>query len=153
MTREVTLDVTSEGRGKDPWGGERAGYSAKTKIKRSDFGLTWNQVLEAGGVVVGDEIKIAHRRRTGQGVTKRGQSPFLETRTQKGDCPLFRIGLAVASSPSHPISIPLAPFASTPCVRRRNSHPGLNVSIRRYTTWGVSRSSGLAAGRSRWRSS
>jgi polyisoprenoid-binding protein YceI len=59
VTREVTLDVASEGRGKDPWGGERAGYSATTKIKRSDFGLTWNQVLEAGGIAVGDEIKIS----------------------------------------------------------------------------------------------
>jgi polyisoprenoid-binding protein YceI len=58
-TREVVLDVTSEGRVKDPWGGERAGYSAKTKIKRSDFGLTWNMALETGGVVVGDDIKIA----------------------------------------------------------------------------------------------
>ena len=59
VTREVTLDVTSEGRGKDPWGGERAGFSAATKIKRSDFGLTWNQVLETGGIAVGDEIKIS----------------------------------------------------------------------------------------------
>ena len=42
-----------------PWGGERAGFSAKTKIKRSDFGLTWNQVLEAGGIAVGDEVKIS----------------------------------------------------------------------------------------------
>lgn len=58
-TREVVLDVTAEGRVKDPWGGERAGYSAKTKIKRSDFGLTWNMALETGGVVVGDEVKIA----------------------------------------------------------------------------------------------
>ncbi len=58
-TREVVLDVTSEGRVKDPWGGERAGYSATTKIKRSDFGLTWNLALETGGVVVGDDIKIA----------------------------------------------------------------------------------------------
>jgi polyisoprenoid-binding protein YceI len=59
VTREVILDVTSEGRGKDPWGGERAGFSATTKIKRSDFGLTWNQVLETGGIAVGDEIKIS----------------------------------------------------------------------------------------------
>jgi polyisoprenoid-binding protein YceI len=59
VTREVTLDVTSEGRGKDPWGGERAGYSAVAKVNRSDFGLTWNQVLETGGIAVGDEIKIA----------------------------------------------------------------------------------------------
>ena len=59
VTREVTLDVTAEGRGKDPWGGERAGFSAATKIKRSDFGLTWNQALETGGFVVGDDIKIS----------------------------------------------------------------------------------------------
>ena len=59
VTREVALDVTVEGRGKDPWGGERAGFSAKTRIKRSDFGLTWNQVLEAGGIAVGDEVKIS----------------------------------------------------------------------------------------------
>ncbi|MPY87999.1 MAG: polyisoprenoid-binding protein [Luteitalea sp.] len=58
-TREIVLDVTTEGRGKDPWGGDRAGFSATTKIKRSDFGLVWNQVLETGGVAVGDEVKIA----------------------------------------------------------------------------------------------
>jgi polyisoprenoid-binding protein YceI len=59
VTREVVLDVTEEGRGKDPWGGQRAGYSATAKVKRSDFGLTWNQVLETGGIAVGDEIKIS----------------------------------------------------------------------------------------------
>jgi polyisoprenoid-binding protein YceI len=59
VTEEVALDVTHEGRGNDPWGGERAGFSAKTQIKRSRFGLTWNQLLEAGGVAVGDDIKIA----------------------------------------------------------------------------------------------
>ena len=59
VTREVVLDVTEEGRGKDPWGGERLGFSATTKIKRSDFGLTWNQALETGGVLVGDDIKIS----------------------------------------------------------------------------------------------
>ncbi len=59
VTREVTLDVKSEGTGKDPWGGSRAGYSATTKLNRSDFGLTWNQVLETGGIAVGDEIRIS----------------------------------------------------------------------------------------------
>jgi polyisoprenoid-binding protein YceI len=59
VTREVALDVTAEGRGKDPWGGERAGFSATAKIKRSDFGLTWNQLLETGGVAVGDDVKIS----------------------------------------------------------------------------------------------
>jgi YceI-like protein len=42
-----------------PAGGERAGFSASAKIKRSDFGLTWNQLLEAGGVAVGDEVKLS----------------------------------------------------------------------------------------------
>ena len=59
VTREVALDGTAEGRSKDPWGGERAGFSATGKIKCGDFGLTWNQLLEAGGVAVGDEIKIS----------------------------------------------------------------------------------------------
>jgi polyisoprenoid-binding protein YceI len=59
VTREVALEVTSHGRAKDPWGGERAGFSATAKVKRSDFGLTWNQLLETGGVAVGDEIKIS----------------------------------------------------------------------------------------------
>ena len=58
-TREVELQVTSEGRTTDPWGNKRAGYSARTTILRKDFGLTWNQILEAGGVAVGDEVKIS----------------------------------------------------------------------------------------------
>ena len=57
-TREVTLDATAEGRGKDPWGNQRAGFNAKGKINRSEFGLTWNQALEAGGVAVSDEVKL-----------------------------------------------------------------------------------------------
>lgn len=58
-TREIKLDVTKEGQVNDPWGNLRAGFTAKGKISRADFGLTWNQVLEAGGVAVGDEIKIS----------------------------------------------------------------------------------------------
>jgi polyisoprenoid-binding protein YceI len=60
VTREVTLAVegpTPEV--KDPWGGYRIGATAETKIHRKDFGLTWNMALEAGGVVVGDEVKIS----------------------------------------------------------------------------------------------
>lgn len=57
-TKEITLDVTFEGRGKDPWGGERVGFAANGKIDRRDFGLTWNQALETGGVLVANEIKI-----------------------------------------------------------------------------------------------
>ena len=58
VTKPVVLDVTEEGRGGDPWGGQRAGFSATSKIDRRDFGLTWNQALEAGGVAVGHEVKI-----------------------------------------------------------------------------------------------
>ncbi len=57
-TREVTMAVTNEGRAKDPWGNDRAGFSATAKISRGAFGLTWNQALETGGVAVGDEVKI-----------------------------------------------------------------------------------------------
>jgi polyisoprenoid-binding protein YceI len=59
ITREVVLDVSSEGRLTDPWGAERAGFSAQGKIDRTDFGLTWNQALEAGGVLVSNEVKIS----------------------------------------------------------------------------------------------
>jgi polyisoprenoid-binding protein YceI len=58
ITREVVLDVEYAGKTKDPWGNERAGFTAKTAVDRKDFGLTWNQVLEAGGVMVGDRIAI-----------------------------------------------------------------------------------------------
>ena len=59
VTREVVLDVEELGRATDPWGGERAAFEATTKIDRKDFGLTWNQALEAGGVLVGDEVRIS----------------------------------------------------------------------------------------------
>ena len=58
VTREVVLTVESHGLQKDPWGGERAGFSATTAINREDFGLTWNAALEAGGVLVGRDVKI-----------------------------------------------------------------------------------------------
>ena len=51
--------MTFGGTGRDPWGGERAGFSAAGKLNRKDFGLTWNAALETGGVLVGDEVKIA----------------------------------------------------------------------------------------------
>ena len=57
-TREVTLDATFEGRGRDPWGQEKAAFTAEGKIDRHDFGLTWNQALETGGVLVGRDIKL-----------------------------------------------------------------------------------------------
>ncbi len=56
---EVTLDTTFEGVGKDPWGGQRAGFNATTDIDRREWGLTWNQALETGGILVGNTIKIS----------------------------------------------------------------------------------------------
>ena len=58
VTRPVTLQVTNEGRVIDPWGNDRIGYSATATINRKDFGLEWNMALEAGGVLVGDEVRI-----------------------------------------------------------------------------------------------
>ena len=58
-TQSVVLKVESpSAEVKDPFGNTRIGASASTKIKRSDFGLTWNAVLETGGIAVGDELKI-----------------------------------------------------------------------------------------------
>jgi polyisoprenoid-binding protein YceI len=54
----VTLEATFEGLGKDPWGKQRAGFTAKTEIDRREWGLRWNQALEAGGVLVGHSVKI-----------------------------------------------------------------------------------------------
>ena len=59
VTKPVTLQVDElTGEAKDPWGKTRFGASAKTKLKRSDFGLTYNAALETGGVMVGDEVKL-----------------------------------------------------------------------------------------------
>lgn len=57
-TKSVKLAVESAGTVKDPWGGTRAGFSAKTTINRKDFGLHWNAALEAGGVLVGEKVEI-----------------------------------------------------------------------------------------------
>jgi polyisoprenoid-binding protein YceI len=59
VTRELVLDVEGPTEDvKDPWGNTKAGASAEFKINRKDFGLTWNQALETGGLLVGDEISI-----------------------------------------------------------------------------------------------
>ena len=59
VTREVPLTASFEGTGADPWGGHRAGFSATGKVNRTDYGLLWNKVLEAGGVTVGEEVKLS----------------------------------------------------------------------------------------------
>jgi polyisoprenoid-binding protein YceI len=58
VTRPVVLDAEYGGEAKDPWGNQRVAFTATTSIDRKDFGLTWNQALEAGGVLVGERVDI-----------------------------------------------------------------------------------------------
>lgn len=58
VTREVTLEAEYAGSGKDPWGNQRAGFSAKATLDRREYGLVWNAALETGGVLVGEKIEI-----------------------------------------------------------------------------------------------
>jgi polyisoprenoid-binding protein YceI len=58
FTKEVVLDGEYEGRVADPWGGERTAFTATTRISRNEFGVRWNQLIESGGAVVGDDVKI-----------------------------------------------------------------------------------------------
>jgi polyisoprenoid-binding protein YceI len=57
-TMAVTLDCMFEGRGNDPWGKERAGFSASTEIDRREWGLKWNQAIETGGVLVANKVRV-----------------------------------------------------------------------------------------------
>jgi polyisoprenoid-binding protein YceI len=58
VTREVVLEAEFAGTGKDPWGNERAGFSARASLDRREFGLQWNAALETGGVLVGEKVEI-----------------------------------------------------------------------------------------------
>lgn len=58
VSKEITLDVEFGGIAKDPWGNEKAGFSLSGKINRKDWGLNWNAALEAGGVMVSDEVRL-----------------------------------------------------------------------------------------------
>jgi len=58
VTKPIVLDVAFLGEGPDPWGNKKAGFSAETTINRKDFGLNWNETLETGGLLVGDDVNI-----------------------------------------------------------------------------------------------
>ena len=58
VTKPVVFDVAFRGEGSDPWGNVRAGFRATLTIDRKDYGLNWNEVLETGGLLVGNEIEI-----------------------------------------------------------------------------------------------
>jgi polyisoprenoid-binding protein YceI len=59
VTRPVALDLELNGVSGDPWGGQRAGFSATAEISRKEFGIEFNIPMDGGGVVVGDKIQIA----------------------------------------------------------------------------------------------
>jgi polyisoprenoid-binding protein YceI len=59
VTHEVTFAVTEEGRGKDPWGGQRIGFTGQLALNRKDFGLSWNVALETGGWLVHEQVKVS----------------------------------------------------------------------------------------------
>jgi polyisoprenoid-binding protein YceI len=58
VTKSVTLGMTYNGQAADPWGNTRAGFSATTTLNRKDFGISWNKVLDKGGAMVGDDVKV-----------------------------------------------------------------------------------------------
>jgi polyisoprenoid-binding protein YceI len=58
VTKRVKLEVEMGGIAQDPWGNQRIGFSLYGKIKRSDFGLSWNKTIETGGFLVGDDVKL-----------------------------------------------------------------------------------------------
>ena len=58
VTKSVELELEFEGVEGDPWGGTRVGFSAEGEINRKDFGMEWNVVLETGGLLVGEKVKI-----------------------------------------------------------------------------------------------
>jgi polyisoprenoid-binding protein YceI len=59
VTKPIVLDLEMGGTSKDPWGGQHAGFSARGKINRKDWGINWNQVLDTGGLFVGDDVEVA----------------------------------------------------------------------------------------------
>lgn len=58
VTKPTTWDVEYTGKGGDPWGNTRTGFTATTKVNRKDFGMNWNKVLDKGGVMLGEEVTL-----------------------------------------------------------------------------------------------
>ena len=59
VTKKITFDLDIGGEVTDPWGNKRSGFVLTGKLNRKDYGLNWNEAIEAGGVVVGEEVKIS----------------------------------------------------------------------------------------------
>ena len=72
VTRRITLPVTYLGEQKDPFGNVKAGFETAITLNRTDYGLTWNKALEAGGVLVADQVDITINLEAGKDVSKAG---------------------------------------------------------------------------------
>lgn len=59
VAKEITLPVTYNGQAKDPWGNTRAGFSLSTVLNRKDFGIVWNKTLDAGGLMLGEDVNVS----------------------------------------------------------------------------------------------
>jgi len=59
VSKEIVVPVTFGGLAKDPWGNERAGFSVTMTLNRKDYGITWNKVLDAGGMMLGDDVEVS----------------------------------------------------------------------------------------------
>lgn len=78
IAREVVLDAVFEGKGGDPWGKTRAGARATAEIDRRDWGLTWNQALEAGGILVGNTLRLDIEIQAVEAAPEGSDAPELE---------------------------------------------------------------------------
>jgi polyisoprenoid-binding protein YceI len=58
VSKKVTLPVTFNGEGKDPWGNTRAGFETATKLDRKEYGIVWNKAIDNGGVLLGDDVNV-----------------------------------------------------------------------------------------------
>ena len=70
VTKKVTLPVTLGGEVKDPWGNTRAGFEIETTLDRKAYGIVWNKALDSGGVMLGDDVKVAINLETVKKVDK-----------------------------------------------------------------------------------
>lgn len=59
VTRPVVLELELAGSAADPWGGRRAGFSARTKLDRKDYGIVWNKLMDNGGAIIGDDVEVS----------------------------------------------------------------------------------------------
>ena len=116
ITRPVTLDVDDLGHARDPWANDRAVFSAHGTINREDWGLTWNMLLEAGGLLVSKEIKLRDRRRARAGLSDRaGRVQRAYSRLASSSISSRKSGWVTSSSARTRSRIVLPRSSAMPC--------------------------------------